>query len=135
MPGTPTPNLNLIVPQVGGDNNIWGGELNTDLGIIDGLAVTGTSAQVASFIAFANPINDTQTFRVTTGTGMIVATLPLVSACTGKIIIFKKVDAGVGSLVISNGTIDGQSSYSLSNQWQYVAIQSSGATWDVIANN
>lgn len=46
---TTTPNLGLTVPLVGGDADIWGGELNTDLGLIDAIfSKTGTQVGLNS---------------------------------------------------------------------------------------
>ena len=46
MPNTYTTNLNLTLPQVGGDTDAWGTDLNNDLTALDGIfasAGSGTS--------------------------------------------------------------------------------------------
>ena len=130
MPGTPTPNLNLTVPTVAGDPNTWGNEINNDLAIIDQLGVAGQSTQIANFTATPG-IQPETFFRVTTGSGTITATLlPILN----KIVTILKVDAGVGSVVII-GSIMGQASYMLSNEFQYVRLQYNGTTYDVVGNN
>lgn len=132
MPGTPTPNLGLLVPTVGGDLNSWGAELNADLAIIDQLGVNTTLAQGASFTAVAG-IGPITVYRLTTGAANINVNLPAAATCIGKTFVFKKADAGLGSAIIL-GSIDGQASYILSNQYQYLTVVSNGATFDVIGN-
>jgi hypothetical protein len=134
MPGTPTPNLGLTVPTVGGDNNIWGGELNSDLATIDGLALTAFLNVAANFNANPSAVSPWMTYRVTTGVGAISGLLPSAASCPGKVITVKKVDSGTGTVTVT-GSIDGQASYILSGQFQYVTLLSNGVTFDVIANN
>src|ERR1700733_6512326 len=52
---TATPAKGLTQPQVGGDNNAWGGELNTDLSLIDSalggtvsISISGTTTSITS---------------------------------------------------------------------------------------
>lgn len=132
MPGTPTPNLGLIVPTVGGDSNSWGAELNVNLQIIDLLGTSTTLAQGANFTAIAG-IGPVTVYRLSTGAGNISVNLPAPGACIGKTFILKKVDAGLGSAIII-GAIDGQASYILANQFQYLVVNSNGSTFDVIGN-
>lgn len=133
MPTTPTPILGLIVPTIGGDNNLWGAELNADLATLDNLGAASvvpfsvdTTASVGIF--------PEKTYRGTSGGGVVSLTLPSPVGISGKIFMVIKVDSGVGTINIV-GTINGLASYALSNQWQYARIQSNGATYDVIGNN
>lgn len=130
MPGTPTTNLGLTVPTVLGDSGIWGSELNTDLGIIDGLGIGPIVVQSSNFTATPS-INPETYWRVTTGSGGVTATLPAASATAGKYLTFKKIDSGVGALTIS-GSIDGQTSYVVPAQFQGVRLFSNGSTYDVV---
>lgn len=132
MPGTPTPNLGLTVPIVGGDSNQWGAFLNIDLQIIDQLGVTTSLAQGASFTAVAG-IGPITVYRLTTGGANINVNLPPPSVCAGKTFMFKKVDAGVGSAIVI-GAIDGQASYILANQFQFLVVTSNGTSFDVFGN-
>lgn len=64
----------------------------------------------------------------------ITLTLPSPSANPGMIVIIKKVDSGVGPVIINpNGaeTIDGQTSWQLVNQWQFVELASDATNWQV----
>jgi len=119
---------------VGGDANIWGNELNTNLGTLDNLALAFTSNQSANFNAVANAFGPENAYKVTTGSGVVTATLPLPSTCTGKIINVKKVDAGVGSVTVvgTPASIDGNGSYVLNAQYQFVRVQSNGTSWDIL---
>lgn len=50
MPLTPTPNLGLIQPEPGADDDIWGGELNNNLTVIDALfADDGAAGTVLTY--------------------------------------------------------------------------------------
>jgi hypothetical protein len=133
MPSTPTPNLNLTLPTVGGDANLWGGELNGNMTIIDSLALTPSVSVSSNFVAAVNTSGPEITYRVTTGASNVTGTLPAANTCPGKIINMKKVDAGAGQAILS-GAIDGQTSYVRPAQFSYVRVQSNGATWDVIGN-
>jgi hypothetical protein len=134
MPGTPTPILGLAVPTVGGDNNTWGGELNGDLAILDNLGAATVVATSISFTAAASVFPEV-IYRVTTGAGLVTATLPAPSSIpVGKIFTFKKVDAGTGQVLVS-GPIDGSTSWTIGTQFSYVRVANNGSTYDVIGNN
>lgn len=138
MPGTPTPILSLVVPLVGGDVGVWGGELNGDLAIIDSLGALGLINTSINYAAVVGVCPETL-IRVTTGASTIVITLPAPSASnSGRVWTIKKVDSGAGSISIVAGgaaTIDGQASYVRTMQYGYVRLLSNGVTYDVIANN
>lgn len=133
MPGTPTPILGFIIPTVGGDNNIWGGELNANFALADGLGACANVNFSVDTVATAGVFPE-KVYRGTTGAGTIALTLPPPATCPGKIFTAKKVDAGLGTLSVV-GAIDGQVSWDMNNQFQYVRVQSNGASYDVIGNN
>jgi hypothetical protein len=67
--------------------------------------------------------------NVTTGSSTITVTIPAAAAAnTSRIITFKKVDSGVGQVVIS-GTVDGTANPTLTLQNSTCTIQSSGSAW------
>jgi hypothetical protein len=134
MPSTPTPILSLTVPTVGGDANTWGTELNADLAILDNLGAAAvipvnTTPYNATIGTFPETV-----FRCTTGASNMVFNLPAASLCSGKIFTVKKLDIGLG-IVRVIGSIDGQTEYDLTNQYQYVRVYSNGVTFDVIGGN
>lgn len=133
MPNSPTPNLGLTVPTVGGDANVWGAELNADLAIIDQLAAP-TVVNVAANFTLSVAVYPEITYRAVGGAGGINGNLPNPAICLGKIFTIKKVDSGVGVVTVV-GAIDGGTSWALRNQYSYVRVQSNGASYDVIANN
>jgi hypothetical protein len=74
----------------------------------------------------------------TGGAGGIALSLPNPTTCSGQPIVYKKVDSGAGFVTINpfaSETIDGQSSYVLVNQYQYVEVMSDGTNWQLINNN
>lgn len=133
MSGSPTPILGLIVPTIGGDTNVWGTELNTDLALIDNIGAVGLFARSANFAPQPQGYLETL-WRVTTGTSTIVVTLPAAATYPGRIITIKKVDAAVGQVSIV-GSIDGQAAWDIATQYSYCRLVSNGVTYDVIGNN
>lgn len=133
MPGTPTPNLGLTVPTVGGDNNTWGGELNGDLAIIDGLGAAGVVKVSANYAAVVGIFPETIVMMTTGGSNKTV-TLLAPSACAGRIWNIKKADSGAGSVSIvpTSGLIDGASSWSLVGQYSNVRVLSDGVNYAVL---
>jgi hypothetical protein len=76
----------------------------------------------------------------TAGASDITRTLPDVTTVSGFIVLVKKVDAGAGAVVVQGhgspaDAIDSGTTWTLSNQYQYVRLLSDGATWHVIGNN
>jgi hypothetical protein len=137
MPGTPTPNLGLAVPTVGGDLDVWGGELNNDLAILDALGALGIINIATNTPAVLGIFPET-VIRVTTGASNITFTLLPAAQCAGRIWTIKKVDAGVGivTIVTADGSlIDGFPSWIRANQLAYVRVMSNGVSYDVIGNN
>jgi hypothetical protein len=136
MPNAPTPILNLTVPTPGGDSGAWGPEVNVNWAILDSLGA-------APIINIAGPFNAVpsvfprQVIRVTTGAVNVSIVLPDPASCPGKSFTVKKVDAGIGQVVVTPvaGNIEGQPQWNIGNQFQYVEFFSNGATFDIIANN
>lgn len=113
-------------------------------GFFQDLVVTGsingglTSAEsiqnlaTSQAVGFALGVNTH--IRATGGTLGITLTLPSPLNYAGRTMRFKKMDLTVGAVNLS-GTIDGNSSYALTNQYQYVCVESSGSSWDIVGNN
>jgi microcystin-dependent protein len=80
MPDTFTTNLNLDLPEIGGDNDTWGGTLNANLEIIDALfAPTGQGTVItrdvsnrgkATGFLLANTAGNTRTLDFESGTSL-----------------------------------------------------------------
>src|SRR6267378_1141341 len=100
MPGSSTPNLGLVVPTVGGDVNAWGGELNSDLAILDGLGAF-TVYQTAIGILVAFTVFPEVIVLATGGASGIAVQLPACATWRNKVGLVKKVDAAVGIVTVS----------------------------------
>lgn len=86
------------------------------------------------------PLDATHDYiRATGGSGAgITITLPTAVGCAGRIYKIKKIDSGVGPVGIattSSQNVDGQTTYTLANQFQYVIVESNGTDWDIIGQN
>ena len=130
--------LGLTKPTVGGSANTWGTTLNADIDIINSTggiqAVNVSSAYLATFTPFPEML-----IRGTSSGLNVPITLPNSASVQGKVYVVKKLDAGAGSLQIfpqGTDTIDGQTEWDLSNQYQYVRLFANGTTgYDVIGSS
>jgi len=130
--------LGLTKPTVGGSANTWGTTLNADIDIINSTggiqAVNVSSAYLATFTPFPEML-----IRGTSSGLNVPITLPNSASVQGKVYVVKKLDAGAGSLQIfpqSPDTIDGQTEWDLSNQYQFVRLYANGTSgYDVIGSS
>ena len=70
------------------------------------------------------------------GAGSITFTLPSASALTGKTYTIKKIDSSanaVNIVTIGSQIIDGAANFALTNEWQYITVQSDGLNWLIIS--
>lgn len=137
MPGTPTPNLGLIVPTVGGDNGTWGDELNSNLAVLDGLGRVQVINISANSVA-AVGVSPETIIRVTAAGIDVMFTLLPPNLCVGRIWTVKKVDSAAGRAIVlapAGILIDGQPSWIRAQQNSYVRMMSNGVSYDVIGNN
>ena len=101
----------------------------------DSIQLVNTS-QAIDFAGASNTL-----VLATSGAGGITITLPSAVGVGGQTVKVKKVDSGVGAVAISTvsvQTIDGilyGTSYNLTNLMQYVALESDGSNWNIVANN
>lgn len=112
----------------GGDATLVGPNEWNDFHIFDVQAVSANTTLDTTF----------DIVEVTTGNSTITINLPTAVGIKGKPYLIKKVDSGSGSAVVDgNGTetVEGQLTYSLTNQWQYVEIYSDNANWKIKGNN
>ena len=69
--------------------------------------------------------------------GLVTITLPTAVGVAGKIYTVKKIDSTAYAVTVattSSQTIDGLTTYTLSNQYGGVNVQSDGSNWYIIAN-
>jgi hypothetical protein len=100
--------------------------------------VTFVSVAYSASGVLPAPPNLPDVVEVTTGGSVITLQLPSAVVNPGAIARIKKVDAGAGTVTIQDSagaTIDGQATYVLANQYQYVWLYASPVTgtWGVIA--
>jgi len=130
--------LGLTKPTVGGSANTWGTTLNADLDIINTMGGVQVANVSSTYLATFTPYPE-MVIRGTTSGLNVPITLPNSASVQGKIYVVKKLDAGAGSLQIfpqSPDTIDGQTEWDLSNQYQYVRLYANGTTgYDVIGSS
>ncbi len=95
------------------------------------LTVSGSGTVAYNAVIF-------QTVEATGGVGGITLTLQGTSMAVGYCYTIKKVDSGVGAVTIIDSTsklFDGDSSYILSDQWQFVTVQWTGSRFDIVGAN
>ena len=86
--------------------------------------------------AYTITLNDDTVLGNATSAAFTV-TLPTSVGNTGKKYVIKKVDSSTNAVTIgttSSQTIDGNTTYALSNQWGGVTLQSDGSNWLIIGN-
>lgn len=79
-----------------------------------------------------------RTLAVSANAGPCTITLPSAASAPGKQFTVKKTDSSGNSITVQptvSQTIDGAVNFALTNQWQYITIQSDGANWLIIGNN
>lgn len=145
---TSTTNYALQKPLVNNptDQDLWGGELNTDLDNIDGLLKTAiqwlhvpksASFVVTAPIAASTNTGDSKTLFLCDATGgAIVGTLPAAASCTGMTLGFLKTDNSANTLTVAaNGAelIDGANTFVISSQYGYIVISCDGTKWYIIS--
>jgi hypothetical protein len=101
------------------------------------LAVSGptTVLPVSNANYTLSNINDTAIVLYTTGASNRTLTLPLASANLGKTITAKKVDSGIGQVLVTRAgadTIDGDTSFILDYRYEYVELASDGTNWHIV---
>ena len=91
-----------------------------------------------------NIITKSSNYSLVVGDGTVLftaaatGTLPDATTCQADVFVIKNNIAAGGTVTVattSSQTIDGQMTWLLVNQWQYISVQSDGANWQIIANN
>ena len=146
---TSTSNFGFYLPLVNSptDQDLWGGEINTNLTQIDGVLLTalafvpttatGTITVTAPTVASTTTGSSKLLYLCNATGGAFAANLPAASTCSGMTVGFKKTDAsGLALTITPNGTdkIDGAATNVLTSQYAYIVLVSDGsANWEIIA--
>lgn len=120
-------NLNNIVPTGGG-----GGGGGISVNLQDSVQNISTS-QAVGFLSATNTL-----IKATAGAGGITLTAPSAVGVSGQTMRIVMIDTGVGGVTIATTggqTISGRANWVLSNQWQYVQMESDNVNWIVTAFN
>lgn len=141
---TQTTNYSLDKPLVNSavDQDLWGGQLNTDLDSIDtllkqGITITPQSSQTANFNVTAS-ISVKYLYPCDASGGAFAATLPAAAtAGSGATVYIKKTDSSTEAVTVTRSgsdTIDGGTTYAISEENQCVAFVSDGTSaWYAVA--
>lgn len=140
---TSTTNYGLSKPNINSadDEDLWGDETNANWDEVDGLLKVATdTVTAAQTLAYSVTINDRNTLQRADATlGAINFLLPpAATAGNGFRIGFKKTDASVNAVTLDpdgSELIDGQTTYTLAVQNNYVVIVSDGVSWNVVASS
>lgn len=120
-------NLNTLVPAGSGSG---GGGISVDFAdSVQSLS----SSQTIGFLGAFNTL-----VLATAGAPGITLTLPSAVGNSGQTVRLVMVDMGVGGVTINTTggqTVSGRSNYALTNQWQYVQVESTNVNWVITANN
>lgn len=104
-------------------------------------AFSALPTDVVSSKSSSYVITDTDgihTILVTTGTAAITITLPTAGDNTDRVLVIKKVDSGVGTVIIAgegSEDIDGSTTKTLLKQYESIQIQCNGASWYMLSWN
>lgn len=145
---TSTTNFGLQKPLVNDatDQDLWGGQLNTDMDDIDALMLTALTwtptAETSSFSVIAPTAASINTgsskllYLCNATSGAIVPSLPAASTANGMTVAFKKTDASANTVTISGHsaeTIDGSNTLVLSARYDWVILVCDGTGWQVLS--
>lgn len=123
--------------NLGSPDQRWDGFFDdiTVVGNINGIR-SADSVQILSTsqtVGFANAVH---TMILATGGSFpgITLSLPNAALYPGQVMKIKKMDLTAGAVTIS-GSVDGAGSYALTNQYQFVALEAGGGSWNVVGGN
>lgn len=136
-----TTNYDLAKPDVASatDQDLWGGQLNDDMDIIDTALYTGnyspTSTKTTTYSILTSDQNKLILCDATGGS--FTVNLPAAAtAGSGWKVTVKKIDSTANTVTIDGSgseTIDGSTTYVLASQYQGVTPDSDGTNWSVFS--
>lgn len=147
---TPTTNFGFSKPAVNNstDQDLWGGEWNTNADGIDGVLKSALnwipSAQTSTITVTAptsgsTAIGNSKYFYLCNATGGgFAANLPAAATATNMVVAFKKTDSSGNAITItgnSSDNIDGSNTLTLTSQYAWVVIVCDGTEWNIISES
>jgi len=98
----------------------------------------GSQAYSVATVTATTTAGEHYTILADCTSGAVTINLPAVATSSGRTYIIKKIDAS-GNVVTIDGnaaeTIDGTATKTLSNQYNYYAVQNDGSAWYIVGNN
>jgi hypothetical protein len=139
-PDTVTADKTFVLPNGDGTSNqVLKTDGSGNLGWASVAAGIGVNFDI-NIVSSANyTILDNDGYRhilVTTGASNRTITLPTAADNTDRMITIKKVDSGVGIVIIDGEgaeTIDGATTYTLDTQYQQLTIVCNGTSWSIVS--
>jgi hypothetical protein len=138
-----TPNYGFIQPAVGNpiDQDIWGDQLNSNWGSLDGLLKTATDFTTAATETSLNvaitSANLNQLVPLDATSNNITVDLPAAAIVgNGFVVGFKRIDSSVNTVTIDpnlSETIDSAATFPLNIQKRGIVIVSDGTNWQIKA--
>lgn len=128
------------------NNNLFFDGTNYRLSVAAGTSPASTLQVGGSFAAGITTKTSNYTASVSDHTilcnntaGAITISLPPAAGCTGRTYVIKKVSAAGNNVVLAgyNGTetIDGSTTYTITNQYTAILLQSDGTNWYILSIN
>ena len=139
---TLTPNYSFNQPLVNDpvDEDLWGGQLNSNWGSIDSLLLTATN-DLNNPLTFADSpytLLDTDQNKVlsvdASGGNVVINLLSGATAGDGYKVSIKKTDSTENTVTI-NGNIDGGSSSVLVRENNVITVAADGTDWNSLTSN
>lgn len=132
-------------------DGVTGKILKDGLTAVGSIGVSGSALNIPTEVATRNAVNQRPITMITdsdytatpydytilfsTGATNRTCNLPLSSSSTGLVLNIKKIDSGIGEVVVdADGaeTIDGNATKNIVNQWDTITIQNNGSNWFIL---
>jgi len=132
-------------------DGVSGTLIKDGLAVVSSVGVSGSSLNIPNEVAVRNVVNSRPITTITdldytatsydytilfsTGASDRNCYLPVSSSNNGLVLNIKKIDSGIGKIVVdadSAETIDGSATVNVVNQWDVITIQNNGSNWFII---
>ena len=140
---TSTTNYSFTLPGVADpiDADLWGGQLNANWTSLDSLLLTAsnqvTDTETTATVNIGLDDRNKLILLDATSNAITVNLLAAATAGDGFKISFKKTDSSSNAITIDGNaseTIDGETTFELARQYDYVSIVCDGSNWFIISD-